>query len=1003
MPVIRDPDFLDYGEYDVNESSINPYTRSKNNPGEPAQLLIDYDDRKFILTAPKYGEIGAGNTVLAGYGGTGGVTGQALYSKFKQIWKEDTTAIKFPFPMEAITPESFEFINGWEPDGGSDDDSVGATELDWSSQGYGTGPAITRKLIKDCGWAERSSVADGNAVKKKYFGIITLGAISRPFDDLNENRVDAKIYCSQFTPGVSTSFDTSLISNNRIIVEGPSAGAANDVTVPDFWTGTGVVYQQPDAVSQGIGLTHNNIYFIRFETQNFIAGVRPGGDNIVGYSTNRYRLTLHDTKEDAIAGINDRPLTVGAASSFGVLRTQSLAPNFFFNITEEGGAANEAFQFYETGGAPNYEVFYNYDNYFKIYCREKGRTYAEQAISQVGVTQINYQAYRIPLATQADANLQVNNIEVSDASVSDENNEAYSGIGVSFFQEPQRILINNEPFFFNAIIDANFKSLPSVYQKVQYLLRNPTGINSNTHLSSPTAGYGYTSINSLSGRGGPSDVVSDPVGSGTSYGNDLRYGATEEPLLEFVGTNLFAKLREDIYDETNGNANYGIYIKDVQNDDLNSIFYYDNNGDLKEEPFVSSFNLVFNTNLNEDNDARFWVFFNENERIAGLSTDVPIDQVGEHNVTDGINAADDTFEFGSPREHHPFVNGQQVVAIGTVTNPGIGISCETLASSTVLFNVDRAGTSYYSFLITPSDYAGKNISSEAQNPELYVYGGDTAQFELDLLGGGGANHPFYIKEGNANIEGSFIGGADGSNLGLRVINNGAEAGVVTFKPDASKANDGETEGVDASYYYICGNHPAMRGNIVILNKLQDSAFVYYVNAIKESVGIGQSYIDITETGQYPNVLGVGIAHSMRLHSTYLDAVANGGVGINTIDLQVSTTNTGVVTFTQVDVNYQENNATIVRTSNKQAVVDGGPLAFLDGIDVPANGSFGLTFDYDFNAQRNRDDKTNANCKVVAIGLEKGQFVSQDFIITRQKGQTVQVAGALERVYNDPTT
>ena len=57
MPVIRDPDFLDYGEYNVS-TKINPYTASKNNAGQPAQLLIDYDDRKFVLTAPKYGTIG---------------------------------------------------------------------------------------------------------------------------------------------------------------------------------------------------------------------------------------------------------------------------------------------------------------------------------------------------------------------------------------------------------------------------------------------------------------------------------------------------------------------------------------------------------------------------------------------------------------------------------------------------------------------------------------------------------------------------------------------------------------------------------------------------------------------------------------------------------------------------------------------------------------------------------------------------------------------------------
>ena len=37
-------------------------------------------------------------------GSTGGVSGQALYSWLKEQWKSSSTFIKFPFPMEAITP-----------------------------------------------------------------------------------------------------------------------------------------------------------------------------------------------------------------------------------------------------------------------------------------------------------------------------------------------------------------------------------------------------------------------------------------------------------------------------------------------------------------------------------------------------------------------------------------------------------------------------------------------------------------------------------------------------------------------------------------------------------------------------------------------------------------------------------------------------------------------------------------------------------------------------------
>jgi len=981
MPVIRDPDFINYGEYDVNSPALDPYTASKNNPGEPAQLLIDYDDRKFALTAPKYGSIGSGSTTLVGFGGTGGVTGQALYSKFKQIWKNDNTAIKFPFPMEAITPESFEFINGWEPDD--------ATELDFfTTGGIATAPAITRKLLRDCGWAERTSLADGNIVKSKYFGIITLGQISRPLKEtystppLATDYNDARIYCVQANPGIKTSFDTSLIASNRIIV--------NNAIVPDMWTGSPVVYQQPTAVSQGIGLTHNQIYYIRHRSTNYASGERPGGET-VGVTTTEMRLELYNTQADALLGdtANRVPLTVGAASSFGTLRHQSTAPEFFYRITEEGGAANEAFKFYDADN-PVYTLYYNFDNFFKIYCREKGRTYADQAISQVGVSQINYQAYRIPLATSADSNIQANSIEVPDSDVSSESG-SYAGIGVSFFQEPISISINDVPYDFNCVIDANNATLPEVYRRVQYLLRNPDLINANV----ANSGIGFTSINSLSASGGPFGVG---VGAGGSFGNDLRYGKTEDLILEFVGTNLFARTRDDIYNETNGGSNYGIYIDNVGNDDLNSVFYYDNTGTLREQPFVSSYTLVFNTNLNEDNDARFWVFFDTTENVPGLSTSFTVDAAGVEGTTNGIDAATDEFVVGAGVSH-PFVNGQEIVAISTVSDPGIGITCDTLAAGIVTFQVDNAGATAYLFNQIPADYAGKTITVATNNPTIYIYDTDTAEFDLDTLGLG--NHPFFIKEGNASIEGQYQAGVGGSITNNRIVGNGSTTGIITFTPsaDTSEFQNPQVPGKDTPYYYICSIHPAMRGNIVILDRKQDSAFKYYVNAQNPGTGIGQTYPDINESGVHLSRVGIGSTTRFKLHRTYLDAVANGGVGINTIDLSVSGTNTGVVTFTQTDVNYEENNATVLRTSKQQS---GGQI-YLDNIDVPSDGEFGITFDYDFNAQRDRENGQNANVRAVAIGLQNGQYISAPFTIGKDKGQRISVTGALERVYNDPTT
>lgn len=989
MPVIRDPDFIDYGEYDVNSPPLDPYTASKNNAGQPAQLLIDYDDRKFALTAPKYGEIGAGNTTLVGYGGTGGVSGQALYSKFKQIWKTDNIAVKFPFPMEAITPESFEFINGWEPDD--------TTELDYfTTQGISTTSAITRKLIKDCGWAERTTVADGNKIKRKYFGIITLGEISLPTNEDGDTPVNATIYCSQLNPATRFTFNGSDVASNRVSVTSPMV---------DMYTGSRVVYQEPTSTPVGIGLTHNNFYFIRFESDNALTGARSGERHGTVGVTTAFRIQFHPTLTDALNNTNIIPLTNSAG--IASIRHQSDAPNFFFDITEEGGAANEPFLYEFSAAAPDYQVLYDFDNYFKIYNREKARTYAEQAISQVGVTQINYQAYRIPLATTIDSNLQTAGVDISDTTLGI-GGDTYAGIGVSFHQSPVQYVVNGIPYDFNVTIEANQRSIAAVYQYVQGLLRTPSRTT-----DAAQAGTAYTSMNSLSAVGfGTGDR-----GGRNEYGNDLRVGVTEEPLLEFIGNTLNAKLRNDIYSETGGAANHGVYIKNVSSGQLTDVVYYDNLGQPRTEPFVSSYDLVFNTNLNADGDARFWIFFDTDETLPGITTTFSLTDAGVVGASDGIDDTNNQFVSGNATGFHPFVNGQEVVAIATVTDPGIGITCDTLAAGTVGYAITNEGDVAYELisLPAPSDYGNQTYTIGANNPTLYVYGGDTAVFDTSAAG---SSHPFYIKSGNPFVEGEYQTGTAGALTGSEpsgiasVFNNGGgwgtnNTGIVTMSVP-------EDYDPSVQYYYIGANHETMRGEIKILDKRQDSAFKYYVNARKAD-GSAQTYEDIVESGDAPNVVGVGSTSTFRLHRTYLDAVANGNVGINTINIQPSSTDTGEVTFTQTDINYQENHATIVQASDKQFAYDDGagnvgaaqtyarPFLYMDGIDVPSNGTFNFTFAYDGNEQRNRTKSTDGSAKIVTIGLEGAQFLSQDFPIKEEKNITVNIAAALERVYNDPTT
>lgn len=118
-------------------------------------IIIDPDNLALttdivIDTTAKTIEIKTTGSV-ANAGSTGGVSGQALYSWLKEQWKTSSTFIKYPFPMEAITPEQFEFKDGWKP---KDD--------------------TTRNLIRSAGWAEKDT---SGVTKRKYMGVVSLGSI----------------------------------------------------------------------------------------------------------------------------------------------------------------------------------------------------------------------------------------------------------------------------------------------------------------------------------------------------------------------------------------------------------------------------------------------------------------------------------------------------------------------------------------------------------------------------------------------------------------------------------------------------------------------------------------------------------------------------------------------------------------------------------------------------------------------------------------------------------
>tara|TARA_R110000851_G_C13089506_1_gene566732 strand:+ start:1896 stop:3227 length:1332 start_codon:yes stop_codon:yes gene_type:complete len=114
-------------------------------------LIIDPDDLNQATEIVIDTSAKTISLLVAGNLSDDGVTGQALYSFLKEEWKDDATLIPYPFPLVSITPEQYEFVEGWVP--------LNDT---------------TRNLVRTAGWRE---IDGSDTLTREYMGIVSLGSI----------------------------------------------------------------------------------------------------------------------------------------------------------------------------------------------------------------------------------------------------------------------------------------------------------------------------------------------------------------------------------------------------------------------------------------------------------------------------------------------------------------------------------------------------------------------------------------------------------------------------------------------------------------------------------------------------------------------------------------------------------------------------------------------------------------------------------------------------------
>jgi hypothetical protein len=180
----------------------------------------------------------------------------------------------------------------------------------------------------------------------------------------------------------------------------------------------------------------------------------------------------------------------------------------------------------------------NFDtrSYFKAYVREYGYKYKDSVLADTGKTATGAYIVNMLLSNEQDAK-----IIAADAALTA---APYTGITVTYFATNQSQTVGSGSYPFRVTIDGNGATLEQIYTKVQYLLRQNVDIDS---------------------------------GTGTVIGK------TAALLMSFLGDTLY--------------TTQGVYITNVNSNDINRVVFTDQNNVPRTFPYTSSGSLIPNTPL----------------------------------------------------------------------------------------------------------------------------------------------------------------------------------------------------------------------------------------------------------------------------------------------------------------------------------------------------------------------------------------------------------------------
>ena len=309
------------------------------------------------------------------------------------------------------------------------------------------------------------------------------------------------------------------------------------------------------------------------------------------------------------------------------------------------GQINQAVQILkDDDGDGNYAEGSDYDRrtYYALFAREESQLYGKSTLVDIGVTTMASQAYRFPISTGAD-------LKIEDTDVNVAANAPFTQVKIRYFDQA-----------FNREVDSGTNR--------NYGIVVDVGTHSGVDGSAPGGGSVLTTaeagmtINAYAGgtlriHEGTNENVEYPIVSNTAntitvtgtlaVGSNLSFtaqratpvvataeeiytavqyllrqnsdidttdqsvtGKTADQLMYFVGDTLICGRASSGTAPTNPNGGgSGVIIEGFSTGDTNRLTFYDNTNTARTYPFVAALTINFGSNLQNDTDAKYWVYF----------------------------------------------------------------------------------------------------------------------------------------------------------------------------------------------------------------------------------------------------------------------------------------------------------------------------------------------------------------------------------------------------------